>query len=90
MPTPAHPPAGLQRRFREATYEENGQSLVGNARWGPDYAVTLTPSLEARAVPVAVAAKHLANGRLLSLEQLLSEVEQSGTVAPAAVELVDA
>jgi len=67
----------------KATYEKDGQPLVGDAlatRLRPDF----DAFLEARATLVAVAAEHLAHGRLLSLEQLLSAAPQGGTVAPAA------
>jgi hypothetical protein len=67
----------------KATYEEAGQPLVGEAltlRLKPDF----DGFLEARAQLVATAARHLASGRLLSLEQLLAEVKQAGAGAPAA------
>lgn len=72
------------KALSKATYEENGKPLVGEAlaaRLRPDF----DAFLEARATLVVIAAKHLANGRLLSLEQLLSEAWRAGTGAPAAV-----
>lgn len=67
----------------KATYEENGQPLAGDAlanRLRQDF----DAFLEHRAALVAVAAGHLTNGRLLTLEQLLAEAKSSGGDAQAA------
>lgn len=65
----------------EATYvDEGGQPLVGDAlvaRLQPDFETFLA----ARAGLVAVAANHLAHGKLLSLDQLLTSVQSSRSAA---------
>lgn len=68
----------------KATYEDGGQPLVSEAltvRLRPDF----DSFLEARAALVATAARHLASGRLLSLEQLLAEVKAAGAAGAATV-----
>lgn len=72
----------------QATYEENGQPLEGDALANllrKDF----NAFLEARAALVAVAATHLASGRLLSLEQLLTEAKLADAEHPAAASPLD-
>lgn len=68
----------------KATYEVDGQPLEGEAlvrRLRPDF----DAFLEQRATLVVAAARHLADGRLPTLEQLLTEVRQArGIETPAA------
>lgn len=62
------------KQLSQATYVEHGQQLVGDvlkARVRRDF----DAFLERRAALVACAASHLANGGLMSLENLLAEVE---------------
>jgi len=67
----------------KATYEQDGKPLVGadlESRLRADFDLFL----EARAALVAATAKHLADGRVLSLDQLLAEVKQPQTDRAAA------
>jgi Protein of unknown function DUF262 len=70
-----------------ATYEADGKALKGDAlttRLRSDF----DRFLEGRAALVAVAARHLADGRMLTLEQLLGEAKNAGADAlVAAVQL---
>lgn len=68
----------------KATYEEDGKPLEGEAlvaRLRPDF----DAFLEQRAALVALAAKHLTDGRLLTLEQLHAEAKGAAETASTAV-----
>jgi hypothetical protein len=72
----------------KANYEIDGAQLQGEAladRLRGDF----DRFLEARAALVAVAARHLADGRVLTLEQLLNEAKAAGTDASAAAAQLD-
>jgi hypothetical protein len=72
----------------QATYQAGGRPLEGDAlttRLRADF----DRFLEGRAALVAVAARHLADGRVLTLEQLLGEAKKAGADAQVAAAQLD-